>query len=561
MSSYELHLATSAPTLTAVVRYLRFAPLAVSSLVLAGVSALPAAPADAATVAPDGVSSTAFLCWGYTGCARAGMGNAGYSAVSGTMYWLMYGGHNCTNYAAYRMVHSGLPNRRPWTGNGNAMYWGTSMSRITDGTPAVGAVAWWRAYKSPAGSAGHVAYVERIVDADTIVVSQDSWGGDFSWKRITRSGGQWPSGFVHFNDLAQRNTAAPTITGTPQVGATLSATPGSWALPGATYRYQWRADGANIAGATGSTLALTQSLVGKAVSVQVTALTTGYPNAPAVSAATAAVRSSTVLNTNPPAISGTAAVGSTLTAVPGTWSPSGSVTTYQWRSGGRALPGQTGRTLAIGPDLAGKRVLVMVTARSAGLDPLALRAPTTDVIAPGTITTSTPPVITGTPRPGQVLTLTQGTTAPADAVTTTQWLRDGVPVAGATAPTYRLGSADLGHRVSAQVSATRPGYEPLQLSTPPTATVRALPTLKVTAVPGHQSLQLTVAVTAPGAGPVDGLVGVRLNGVRLRVLAVHGGTGTVSLTKLPVGTQKFQLHLRRTDTVDLTDVWQTVRIR
>ncbi len=86
--------------------------------------------------------------------APQGMGSAGYAANNTKMYWRMYSGHNCTNYAAYRMVQSGLPNQRPWSGGGNATYWGTSMPRITDDVPAVGAVAWWKANTGPAGSAG-----------------------------------------------------------------------------------------------------------------------------------------------------------------------------------------------------------------------------------------------------------------------------------------------------------------------------------------------------------------------------------------------------------------------
>ncbi len=543
------------------VRYLRFVSLVVSSLVVAGLSVFSAAPASASAVAPAGASSTAFLCWGYAGCARAGMGNAGYSSVSHTMYWRMYGGHNCTNYAAYRMVHSGLPNTRPWTGSGNATNWGAAMSRITDGTPAVGAVAWWRAYVRPAGSAGHVAYVERVVDANTIIVSQDSWGGDFSWKRITRGGGQWPSGFVHFNDLAQRNTAKPTITGTPEVGATLSAKPGSWALSGATYRYQWRAAGTDVAGATGSTLTLTPAQVGKAITVQVTALTTGYPNATAVSAATAVVRTSAVANTVQPAITGAAVVGSTLTASPGSWTPTDATTTYQWRSGGLPLAGQTGRTLTLGPDLVGKRVAAEVTARSAGLDPLAVRAPRTGIIAPGTIALPTPPAVTGTPRPGQALTLHLAQPTPAGTVPATQWLRDGVVVPGATRSTYPVTTADLGHQLAAKVTAQRAGYKPLALTTTPTDLVRATPTVKVTAVPGHRTLKLTVAVTAPGADPVTGVVGVRLHDTLLSTFAVRRGTGTVSLTGLPVGSQSFRLHLRISDTVERKTVWQRVQIR
>ena len=63
------------------------------------------------------------------------MGNAGYAQANDKMYWRMYSGHNCTNYAAYRMVRSGMPDERPWSGGGNATYWGTSMPEITDDIP------------------------------------------------------------------------------------------------------------------------------------------------------------------------------------------------------------------------------------------------------------------------------------------------------------------------------------------------------------------------------------------------------------------------------------------
>ena len=78
-----------------------------------------------------------------------------------------------------------MPNERPWSGSGNAINWGTEMRRITDDQPMVGAVAWWRANVPGAGSVGHVAYVERVVSRRKIVISEDSWGGDFHWKTIT----------------------------------------------------------------------------------------------------------------------------------------------------------------------------------------------------------------------------------------------------------------------------------------------------------------------------------------------------------------------------------------
>jgi surface antigen len=223
------------------------------------------AAADGLTRSRAVFARSSYLCVGYKACGQAGMGSGGYAAVNDKMYWRMYSGHNCTNYAAYRMVHSGLPNQRPWSGGGNATYWGTSVPSLTDRTPAVGAVAWWKANTGPAGSAGHVAYVEKVVDSDEIIISQDSWGGDFSWAVVTKASGNWPSGFIHFNDLKLVNKAAPVVSGVAKVGATLTASAGTWSPTDAKVSYQWFANGAAIPQATKSTLPLTGSLLGDVI--------------------------------------------------------------------------------------------------------------------------------------------------------------------------------------------------------------------------------------------------------------------------------------------------------
>lgn len=150
------------------------------------------------------VASSSYLCTGYDSCAAHGYSHAGYKQAAKNQYWRMYGGHNCTNYAAYRMVKAGLPNTRPWSGTGNAYNWGPANPKIRDATAAVGAVAWWKANVKGAGSLGHVAYVERIVSADEIIISEDSWGGNFHWRHVRRSSG-WPSGFLHFQPAAARS--------------------------------------------------------------------------------------------------------------------------------------------------------------------------------------------------------------------------------------------------------------------------------------------------------------------------------------------------------------------
>jgi hypothetical protein len=73
-----------------------------------------------------------------------------------------------------------------------------------------------------------------------------------------------------------RDLTKPTITGTPQVGQTLTATPATFNLtPDAPATGQWYADGAVIAGKTGTTLALDQSVVGKKISYRSTAARNG----------------------------------------------------------------------------------------------------------------------------------------------------------------------------------------------------------------------------------------------------------------------------------------------
>ena len=72
------------------------------------------------------------------------------------------------------------------------------------------------------------------------------------------------------NNLA---TGAPTISGTSQVGQTLTADTSGIAdadgLANATFSYQWLADDTDIAGATGLTYTLTDSEESKAITVQV----------------------------------------------------------------------------------------------------------------------------------------------------------------------------------------------------------------------------------------------------------------------------------------------------
>jgi hypothetical protein len=74
-------------------------------------------------------------------------------------------------------------------------------------------------------------------------------------------------------------TAKPTITGTARKGATLTAHAGRWAPTSVSLAYQWRRDGAAIAGATGTRHVVAGKDVGHRITVTVTGTKRGYTTA------------------------------------------------------------------------------------------------------------------------------------------------------------------------------------------------------------------------------------------------------------------------------------------
>ena len=161
------------------------------------------------------------------------------------------------------------------------------------------------------------------------------------------------------------NTTLPAIVGAPQVGQKLTTSPGAW-TPAASYAYQWLANGAAISGATASTYTPTGTDKGKRLSVRVTASKADYSDGHATSSQSEAVAAGIITNTAAPKITGTAKVAKTLTAAPGTWSPTGLTYKYQWLRDGTAISGATAKTYKLTSASKGHRVSVRVTASRVG---------------------------------------------------------------------------------------------------------------------------------------------------------------------------------------------------
>jgi surface antigen len=184
------------------------------------------------TVSANRAFADTSMCSGnaYSTCTNAGYTDHGYGANNGNMYWSEFSGHNCTNYVAYFEVQNGFSTKTAYN-PGNAQYWGgyfSSRSFTVNGTPAVGAVAWWNASQGPADSSGHVAYVEAVHkdgngNVTSIDISEDNWQfGPFDWKNIPVGSSNYPvgnsttSGFIHLKDIVPLPPLlAKNVTGNP----------------------------------------------------------------------------------------------------------------------------------------------------------------------------------------------------------------------------------------------------------------------------------------------------------------------------------------------------------
>lgn len=112
---------------------------------------------------------------------------------------------NCTNYVAYRLSRNGA--QRLASSFGNAVGWRSVVqqklgSKAVNGTPKVGAIAWWGAYGAPGVSAfGHVAYVEKVASGGKVIYLSESHFGLGSRRLIVKAGdAYWPDRFLHIKD-------------------------------------------------------------------------------------------------------------------------------------------------------------------------------------------------------------------------------------------------------------------------------------------------------------------------------------------------------------------------
>ena len=222
--------------------------------------------------------------------------------------------------------------------------------------------------------------------------------------------------------MAPGNTVPPTTTGSPTVGSTLTAEPGTWsgdagadvqlplAVPGLR-----PAVGPTSPGPASSTYVVQPGDSGRLLRVNVTA-TNSAGSAEQISDNVGPIggAASGPVNISVPDISGTATVGGQLVADPGSWSGSPTSYGYQWqrRDSGSwdSISGATASAYTPSTADTGDPLRVVVTANNASGQGMATSAATAAVTNPAQPPANTTlPAISGNTVIGSTLTTTNGT--------------------------------------------------------------------------------------------------------------------------------------------------------
>lgn len=170
------------------------------------------------------------------------------------------------------------------------------------------------------------------------------------------------------------------------------------------------------------------------------------------------------LNTVPPSISGTVEYDATLTAQPGSWTPTPTSYAYRWLRDGEPIPKADQQTYVPGLDDLGHRLSVEVTASDGSTTAAAVSAETGKV-ARATLKAKGGQKVVGVPRYTRTLVAKAGSWSARPSRIRYQWLRFGEPVPGATARRHRIAVEDVGKRLRVAITVKAPGYKALTVTT------------------------------------------------------------------------------------------------
>ncbi len=271
------------------------------------------------------------------------------------------------------------------------------------------------------------------------------------------------------------NTSTPSVTGTPQVGQTLTTGSGTWSDSSTVgYAYQWQscdgfgAECKDIDGANGETYEPSEHDEGDALRALITASDADESTSKISDATQPIAPAGAPTEEEAPVVTGTALEGQTLSAGNGEWSSEGSISySYQWERCDdeglcTAIEGATVSSYTLTSSDVSHTVIALVTATdiegsSAGV------SVATASIEPEDLTQLSSPSISGLVQEGATLSADPGIWSGAGAISYAyQWERcnaegaECVSIEGANESLYTVVSGDLGSALRLKVTVSGP---------------------------------------------------------------------------------------------------------
>jgi hypothetical protein len=373
------------------------------------------------------------------------------------------------------------------------------------------------------------------------------------------------------NEPPTNTGTAPSIGGSATVGGTLTANPGGWSgYPTVSFSYEWQACfGATCSDVeTGANNEFSPVVADEGATIQVIlrATNTVSPDAQVTVGPTAAVTGPPV-NGVSPSIGGSATVGGTLTADPGSWSGYPAPTfSYEWQAcfGATCSDVETGANNQYSPVVAdeGATIQVIVVATNhISPDGRATAGPTAAVT--GAPVNGTAPSIGGDPTVGGTLTADPGTWSGYPTPTFTYTFQDCTGSSGTGCSNTQTGSSNQYHPVAGDaglfvrviVTATNsvaPEGVSADSATTTTAVTEAPTNTQVPTIPGtaQQDTQLTGSAGIWGGVPTPTLTyqwqDCNSAGNNCSSVAANGNSLTYTPTSLDVG-QTLRLSVTATN--------------
>jgi hypothetical protein len=358
------------------------------------------------------------------------------------------------------VVAGGLLQPSVVTISGSVEVGGTATADALAWTPTAALAYQWLLDGSPVGSATGTAYSPVAGDAGHVLEVQVTGTANGYQTASSRSVPQT----VARGSTSGAALAVPKLSANPMVGSAVTARLAGRSATSSQLYYQWLLDGTAIKGATAESYTPVPVDAGRQLQVKLTAA------GQSVISKAQTVAAVPFRTASRPGFRGTAAVGHTLTAITGRWSPTPTLG-YQWLLDGRPIRDATRPILAVVPAYVGRRISLRVTARRIGY---VTRDAVSDAVQIGRGSMKAQlPRIKGEARVGETLHLLRGDWEPQPEFSY-RWLVNGRPVEGrSTGIAYQVRPQDRGKRITVEVAGRSHGYASAARTSASTPRVRS----------------------------------------------------------------------------------------